>query len=260
MPSGKKNEDNIIGGLKSVNSKDYCFRFESLCVSLISLWRAWFFLVSSWSEARDPGDGVLNNRCQNKDDRLPDDSKQDDVPYRPRNVWKASVRREGEVITKEYTGAPFIPRLFGRLSLSCEEAALRKLEGLPGVPSLVSRPSPHAIQISAVKGRPLDKMEKGELSESCFQRLVSLIHRIHDRGVAHGDLHQRNILVDQDRPSVIDFSTAYVKGRVPWLDGWILRKIILLDLERLYKVEKKFFDRGDPPRMFLLYRVIKRFR
>ena len=103
-------------------------------------------------------------------------------------------------------------------------------------------------------------MRSGELSESCFKNLVSLIQDIHERGVAHGDLHQRNILVDQDRPAVIDFSTAYVEGRVPFLDGWILRDMILLDLERLYKVERRFFDRGDPPRMFFLYRMIKRFR
>jgi serine/threonine protein kinase len=185
---------------------------------------------------------------------------QDEVPYRPRNVWKASVRQEGDVIVKEYMGAPFIPRLFGRISLSWEEAALRRLEGMEGVPAFIRRPSPHAIEISAVRGRPLDKMRNGELSESCFKNLVSLVHAIHERGVAHGDLHQRNILVDQDRPSVIDFSTAYVKGRVPLLDGWILRNMILLDLERLYKVERKFFDRGDPPRMFFLYRMIKRFR
>jgi hypothetical protein len=189
-----------------------------------------------------------------------DDLKQGKVPYKPRNVWKALVRQEGEIITKEYSGAPFLPRLFGRISLSWEEAALTRLEGMPGVPALISRPTPHAIQISAVKGRPLDKMKKGELTESCFQRLVSLVHGIHDRGVAHGDLHQRNILVDQDQPSVIDFSTAYVKGRIPLLDGWILRKVILLDLERLYKVERKFFERGEPPRMFFLYRMIKRFR
>jgi len=189
-----------------------------------------------------------------------DPPQEDKVPYRPRNVWKASVRREGDVIVKEYSGAPFIPRLFGRISLNWEEAALRRLEGMEGVPAFIRRPSPHAIQISAVRGRPLDKMRSGELSESCFKNLVSLLQDIHERGVAHGDLHQRNILVDQDRPAVIDFSTAYVKGRVPVLDGWILRNMILLDLERLYKVERKFFDRGDPPRMFFLYRMIKRFR
>jgi len=103
-------------------------------------------------------------------------------------------------------------------------------------------------------------MKSGELSESCFETLGSLIQGIHERGVAHGDLHQRNILVDQDRPSIIDFSTAYVKGRVPLLDGWIFRNMISLDLERLYKVERRFFDRGAPPRMFFLYRMIKRFR
>lgn len=189
-----------------------------------------------------------------------DHSQQGDVPYGPRNVWKASVCREGDIITKEYRGAPFLAKVFGRISLSWEEAALRRLAGMPGVPVLISRPSPHAILISAVKGRPLDKMKSGELSESCFKELVSLVHGIHERGVAHGDLHQRNILVDQDQPSIIDFSTAYVKGRVPVFDGWIFNNAVLLDLERLYKVEEKFFHRGKPPRMFFLYRMIKRFR
>jgi hypothetical protein len=190
----------------------------------------------------------------------PDCPRQDKLPYRPRNVWKASVRQEGNVIVKDYSGAPFLSRLFGRISLSWEEAALRRLDGMEGVPAFIGRPSPNVIRISALNGRPLDKMKKGELSECCFQRLVSLIHGIHDRGVAHGDLHQRNILVEEDRPSVIDFSTAYVKARVPLLDGWILKHLISLDLERLYKVERKFFDRGEPPRMFFLYRMIKRFR
>ena len=131
---------------------------------------------------------------------------------------------------------------------------------MEGVPALIDRPSPYAIHISMLEGRPLDKMKSGELSESCFETLVSLVQGIHERGVAHGDLHQRNILVDHDRPSIIDFSTAYVKGRVPLLDGWILRNMILLDLERLYKVERRFFDRGESPRMFFLYRMIKRFR
>jgi len=189
-----------------------------------------------------------------------DHLQQNKVPYRPRNVWKASVRRQGDVIVKEHSGAPFIPRLFGRISLSWEEAALRRLEGMEGVPAFIRRPSPYAIHISALEGRPLDKMKSGELSESCFETLGSLIQGIHERGVAHGDLHQRNILVDQDRPSIIDFSTAYVKGRVPLLDGWIFRNMISLDLERLYKVERRFFDRGAPPRMFFLYRMIKRFR
>ena len=189
-----------------------------------------------------------------------DHPQQNKVPYRPRNVWKASVRRQGDVIVKEHSGAPFIPRLFGRISLSWEEAALRRLEGMEGVPAFIRRPSPYAIHISALEGRPLDKMKSGDLSESCFETLGSLIQGIHERGVAHGDLHQRNILVDQDRPSIIDFSTAYVKGRVPLLDGWIFRNMISLDLERLYKVERRFFDRGAPPRMFFLYRMVKRFR
>jgi len=109
-----------------------------------------------------------------------------------------------------------------------------------------------------VPGEPLDRMKRGELSEAFFKRLVSLLGQVHERGVAHGDLHQRNILAFEERPYLIDFSTAYVTGRLPVWDAAVFGWISLLDLERIYKVEKKFFGRGTPPRMFFLYRIIKR--
>ncbi len=182
------------------------------------------------------------------------------VPYSPRNKWKASVIRQGDIIIKDYGANPFIPRLYGRICIGWEAKALEKLQGLEGIPALIGRPNPYMLKMATVPGIPISKIEEGSMSELYFERLVALFHAIHARGVAHGDAHQRNILIHNDFPYLVDFSTAYVKGRVPVLDNYVFRCFVLLDLERLYKVEKRFFGRGRPPRMFLLYRLLKRTR
>jgi hypothetical protein len=179
------------------------------------------------------------------------------VPYRQRNVWKGEIRVENGWIEKDYGAAPFFSRLYGRICLHYEAVALRRLKGLKGVPAYLGRPTRNSIRMTRLPGIPLDKLKMGELSERCFHRLKDLIHLMHRGGVTHGDLHMRNILIHEDQPSIIDFSVAYVRGRLPILDKEFFRIFVLLDLERLYKIEKVFFGTGTPPKMFYLYRLLK---
>jgi hypothetical protein len=182
------------------------------------------------------------------------------LPYSQRNSWKAKVLRQGDSILKDFGGNPFPQRLFGRYCIDKEIKALRRLEGVQGIPAFQERPSPYSLKISAVPGTPIATLQKGELSESFLKNLISLLHEVHGRGVAHGDAHMRNILADQDIPYLIDFSTAHLRSHMPILGRYLFTCFTLLDLERLYKVERKFFERGERPQMFFLYRLIKRGR
>jgi serine/threonine protein kinase len=179
------------------------------------------------------------------------------VPYRPRNYWKGDVRFKNGWVEKDYGSSPLLPRLCARISLHWEEVALKRLRGIDGVPEFLGRPTRDSIRMTRVPGIPIDKLNEGEVSELFLQRLKSLVNQIHSRGVAHGDLHMRNILVHEDSAYIIDFSTAYTLGRVPFLDRGFFRIFRLLDLERVYKTEKRFFGRGAPPEMFYVYRLIK---
>lgn len=187
-------------------------------------------------------------------------------PYQARNRWKAKIWPSGERIEKSFENRSFLVGLYGRFSIYLEKMALLRLEGLEGIPLFLGCPQAFTIRMSRVDGVPLDKMEPGNLSEACFLRLKELVRRMHDRGVAHGDLHMRNILIHENKPYIIDFSTAYVQGRLPLLkyrfmelaDRRLFRFVKLLDIERIYKIEKRFFGRGNPPRMFYLYRLVKR--
>jgi len=179
------------------------------------------------------------------------------IPYRPRNYWKGDVRFKNGWVEKDYGSSLLLPRLYARISLYWEEIALKRLRGIDGVPEFLGRPTRNSIRMTKVPGIPIDKIKAGEVSELFIQRLKELVHQIHSRGVAHGDLHMRNILVHEDRAYIIDFSTAYTLGRVPFLDRGFFRVFRLLDLQRVYKTEKRFFGRGTPPEMFYIYRLVK---
>ena len=127
------------------------------------------------------------------------------------------------------------------------------------MPRFLGRPHPLAIRIEAVPGTPVERMRKREtVSEAFLADLKRVFREMHDRGVAHGDAHMKNILAEGDSAYLIDFSTAWVAGRFPLLDPLCFGKLAALDDLRLFKVERSFFDRGEPPRMFLLYRLLKR--
>ncbi|MBN1626587.1 MAG: phosphotransferase [Deltaproteobacteria bacterium] len=179
------------------------------------------------------------------------------IPYRPRNAWKGEVRFVDGCIEKNHDMNPFLSRIYARVCLNCEESALRKLEGVRGVPQFIARPTATSIRMTAAPGVPLAKLKKGDLSELCLRRIKETVAEIHKRGVAHCDLHNRNILVDNDEPCIIDFATAYTRGRFPVIGNMIFEYLKRLDLMRLYKVERKFFGRGNPPKMFFLYNIIK---
>jgi hypothetical protein len=179
------------------------------------------------------------------------------IPYRPRNAWKGEVRFVDGCIEKNHDANSFFSRLYARICLNFEEAALRRLEGVRGVPQFISRPTKTSIRMTAVPGVPLEKLKRGNLSEPCFSLIKETVAEMHKLGVAHCDLHNRNILIDNEEPYIIDFATAYTRGRFPLLDRWVFEPLSRLDLQRVYKVERKFFGRGAPPRMFFIYNLIK---
>ncbi|MBN2450463.1 MAG: protein kinase family protein [Lentisphaeria bacterium] len=104
--------------------------------------------------------------------------------------------------------------LFTRWTLRREAAAMRRLEGLRGVPALHGMVGRDSMLMEFVEG-------EGTLTDSrelrpeqypppdFFRRLAALVQALHDRGVCHGDMRRRNILLGRDgTPYLIDFATA----------------------------------------------------
>lgn len=176
----------------------------------------------------------------------------------PRNRSKARVTIGPETVVKDYRDCPVLVRWMGRYWLDREERALRRLEGLPNVPTVVGRRGPYALEITRVPGVPVSGRRPPEVTERFIERLGQLFDALHARGVAHGDAHCRNVLMAGEEPYLVDFSTAWVTGRHPILDRFLFEWYKQLDRRKIYKLETDLFGRDvPPPRMFLLYRLVK---
>ena len=196
----------------------------------------------------------------NNTEKYKSDFRHDELRYSKRNFWKGNAYIEGNYFVKDYSKNPFFSKIYGMICIYQETSALKKLQGLKGIPSLHSKPSAFCYKMEFVPGTPLKDLQQGDISEKFFERLVSLFESMHSRGVVHLDAHRRNILIHDDWPYLIDFSTAYIKGRIPFLDPGLFNLLTLLDKERLYKIEKLFFNRGTPPDMFYIYKKIKKIK
>lgn len=115
--------------------------------------------------------------------------------------------------------------------LTREHDVLCRLAGVPGVPEVIGRlivGEHHFLAMSHLPGVPLGRWlalhyplsrhdvdadviaEYTQRALRVLDRIEELIQRLHDRGVVFGDLHDRNILIDDDdRISLVDFELAF---------------------------------------------------
>ena len=117
----------------------------------------------------------------------------------------------GPVVVKDF--APrrrFVRRLLAPRLLAREEAAYRRLDGLPAVPRLLGRLDDQALVIEYRPGVLLSRSLRGKLPADFLAELSETIDEMHRRGVVHLDLrHRSNVLAAPDgRPVVLDFASA----------------------------------------------------
>jgi hypothetical protein len=141
--------------------------------------------------------------------------------HRARNWSKADVLcgewppHSGQrVIVKDIKNCPLWFRvLLGRFLMRREWNALRALNGVPGVPRALARPDADAIVIEYLPGTRVQKFPSRTLPIELLHKVEELVETLHARGVTHGDLHQKNILVDEEgQVALIDWATAQVFG------------------------------------------------
>lgn len=134
-------------------------------------------------------------------------------PFRPsvRLLELGGVR----AVAKDYRDCtPLYRWTVGRWNLAREEAALRRLEGVEGVPRLLGRIDGWILLLSWMRGRDLGKVRRFRQTPDFFEHLMRVVEEMHGRGVVHLDLRQRrNILLCLQpdkvaRPAILDFGSA----------------------------------------------------
>ena len=117
-------------------------------------------------------------------------------------------------VLKDFTDKSWLVRLFGRRQVAREIRALRRLQGIAGIPQCYDRVAGGVgILMEPIEGERITRWCRRRRAETgpMFERLQSLVAQIHARGVVHVDLRKRdNILVTEDgRPCIIDFNASF---------------------------------------------------
>jgi len=115
-------------------------------------------------------------------------------------------------VLKDYRPSAWLLRaVIGPWLISREERIYRALQGAPGVPRLIGRLDRDALLVEHIEGRSCADYADGELPAQFFDRLMSVVQGLHERGVVHCDIKNRgNIVVTPDgRPYIVDFASAF---------------------------------------------------
>lgn len=180
---------------------------------------------------------------------------------RGRNWTKAQVRlvrwNSRSLVVKDMRAAhPLFRVLVGWWLIRHEQIISRELSGIRGIPGSISRIDRYAFARAFVEGKPLSTFQPGEVPAGIFLDLERIVRAVHGRGIAHGDIHHRDIIVNGVGESfLIDFATAMRRGR--WWNlpkKWLFQQYCRIDLRSVFKLKSRFLKEPLPSReaQFLL--------
>jgi hypothetical protein len=118
---------------------------------------------------------------------------------------------DGPMVVKDFSNKNMLIRLLGRLQISRECRAYRRLGPIPGIPGFIGRIDAHAISVQKIDCRPLGRVrDRVEDGVARLGQLRAIMDRIHASGVVHLDMRARdNVVIDTEgRLYVIDFASA----------------------------------------------------
>ncbi|MFW6155945.1 MAG: hypothetical protein ACOC7J_01390 [Armatimonadota bacterium] len=177
-------------------------------------------------------------------DRLTVESYRSAARARP-EVRRGRMAGEDAVVKDYGRAGNLFKHALGAFLATREAAALRRAEGLEGVPRVLALPRRWILALEHVDARSVTTLGEQErtrlLTPAFFDRLTSLIAQLHSRGIAHGDLEKLdNILItDSGEPAVVDFAAAIMSGLNP-IAALVLPYIQQNDRRAVYKLKSEF--------------------
>lgn len=160
------------------------------------------------------------------------------------------VCRNGrKLLLKDYSCAwPAFKWLFSRRLLRHEQNILRQLQGIEGIPAVYGMADTDTLVIDYIDGHGC-LQDSRELTPDLYPPLAffeafrTLLERVHDRGIAHGDTRRKNVLRDhRDQPYLIDFATSVsIAGRVGPLRRRLFRMLARADTVALLKIQRSYY-------------------
>ncbi len=152
-------------------------------------------------------------------------------------------------MVKDYSyNRPAYRKTVGRFLVRREVKALRRLNGVPGVPAFYCTVEGPGVVMERIEGHSVEGLEKTRrLPPEFFCRLRDLVAAFHSRGVAHCDLKRApNILVGPDQsPYIVDWSAAISASEFKAFPlNLIYKRFIRDDLNAIVKLQLRHHPEG----------------
>lgn len=167
-------------------------------------------LTTHWESNRDSDTAAANVP------ELPIDllSQPRKLLHRRRCPWNADSFvlewRGRRLVLKDFgSNSGILRQLWAAFVIRRESRFLAQADGIEGVPQPPRRIGACASLRPWLPGKPLGACAGESIEPEFFVRLSALLEALHQRGIAHGDLNRRNVLIDATgRPGLLDFECA----------------------------------------------------
>ncbi len=143
------------------------------------------------------------------------------------------------VLKDFYAHHPLVRAIWGRRIIAHEWRIYKRLAGIEGIPRIYKRLNDYAFIMEYVAGGRIPHRRDNDLTPKFFERLKRLVAEMHTRGITHGDLRRKNILVKPDEhPFLIDFASAFaLKGHGNFITRALFRRLKKIDELTVLKLQ-----------------------
>lgn len=147
-----------------------------------------------------------------------------------------------QAVLKDQAGADrFFSLLIGPILSWRESKALKKLDALSCIPTLLAQPTARSFLMTYHPSEPITRLRKIDPDWAIFfDRLSASIDAMHRAGVAHNDLRNpTNTLITADgEPIMVDLVAAFLRGHKWNLPNqWIFNKFCQVDQSAMTKMK-----------------------
>jgi hypothetical protein len=160
------------------------------------------------------------------------------------DVWSIPRPDGPRAVVKTFERSPRLLRATVCRWIAAREGRnLALLDGIDGVPKLLGRPAPWAIEMTQLPAEPVPARRGSgpALAPAYFDRLGQILAEMHRRGLNHGDLRRLNLLVDPGTglPCVLDFAQSMYRRKPGSLfDRLVFRKAVEVDRLKFLELKK----------------------
>lgn len=150
-----------------------------------------------------------------------------------------------KIVIKDFSDAPCMVRCtFCRFAIKREIRALEQLQALHITPRYLGKVGDYAYAMEYIEGENF-KFNKHVSNLAFLMNMQKAVKTMHEAGVAHNDLHGKNIIITSDgKFYLIDFASAFFKptknGVVSAIKNKMFEFFAIIDNAKISVLVKKF--------------------